>query len=60
MWCRAVERDNRGTVRLTVSARRAADTPSGTHGSWGFFLVEKPPDEIQLGRIELFPFQEAS
>jgi hypothetical protein len=55
-----VERGNRGTVRITVSTLPTANMRNGTHGGWGFFLVEKPPVEAWPGQIELFLFQEAS
>jgi hypothetical protein len=56
----ALERGNRGTVRLTVLTQPTANTRNGTHGGWGFFLVEKPPDEARPEQIELFLFREAS
>jgi hypothetical protein len=55
-----VERGNKGAVWLRVSTQLPADTSSGRRGSWGFFLVEKPPGEAWPEQIELFLFQEVS
>ena len=57
---RVVERGDRQTVRLRLSTEAVPARRSGTSGGWGFFLIDKPPDETQPHRIELFLYQDTN
>lgn len=57
---RVADRDEGRTVRLRLSTETAHAMHSGTPGGWGFFLIDKPPDEAQPHRIELFLYQDGS
>lgn len=56
---RLAERGDAQLVRLTLSVKVAPAKRSGARRSWGFFLIEKPPDREQPHRIEVFLYQDA-
>lgn len=55
---RALARTDTRSVRLTILTGPPRATRTVAASGWGFFLVEKPADDSEQHRIEVFLYRE--